>query len=100
MTDILPIEITDEQIREMLRPRTALERSAKAIPILKLLAKHGELPSAVIIRVFRDPNTSSLSHPPMGSLVEEGYVTSRKGAFHGSINFFFKITAKGRQALK
>jgi DNA-binding PadR family transcriptional regulator len=36
----------------------------------------------------------------MGSLVEEGYVTSRKGAFHGSINFFFKITAKGRQALK
>lgn len=94
------LNINDEDIREMLRPRTALQRSIKARPILLLLAKHGELPAHVIIKVFNDSNATSLCHAPMSLLVREGYVTERKSVFQGTINHFFKITAKGRAALR
>jgi hypothetical protein len=94
------LAFTDADIQEFLRSPTALERSAKARPILKLLAKHGELPSRAIIKVFSDSNASSLSHPPMALLIKEGYVTERKGVFQGAINHFFKITPKERAALK
>ena len=93
------LAFTDADIQELLRSPTALERSAKARPILKLLAKHGELPAHVIIKVFSDSNASSLSHPPMSLLIKEGYVTERKGVFQGAINHFFKITKKGRATL-
>ena len=94
------LAFTDADIQELLRPPTALERSAKARPILKLLAKHGELPSSVLVKVFGDSNISSLCHAPMLSLVKEGYVTERKAVFRGAVNRFFKITKKGRAALK
>jgi hypothetical protein len=36
----------------------------------------------------------------MSLLIKEGYVTERKAVFQGAINHFFKITKKGRQAVK
>lgn len=94
------LRFSDEDIREMLRPRTALERSARAIPILRLLARHGELPARVLIKVFADSNVTSLCHPPISYLIQEGYITERMAVFQGAKNHFFKITAKGRVALK
>jgi len=92
--------ISDEEIRELLKPRTALERSEKALPILKLIAKHGELPSTVLTLAFNDPNVVSLGHAPMLFLVREKYLVMRSGIFRGSRQHFFRITLKGRQALK
>jgi hypothetical protein len=90
------LNISDEDIREMLRPPTALERSAKAIPILRLLAKHGELPADVLRKIFRDRNLTMICH----LLASEGYVTEQKAAHRGSVCYFFKITKRGRAALK
>lgn len=100
MTDIVAIPLTDHDIRELLRPRTALERSAKALPILMLLAKHGELPSRVILKVFADSNITTCNKPPISLLIQEGYITERMALFEGVKNHFFKITPKGRAALK
>jgi hypothetical protein len=84
----------------MLRPLTALERSAKAVPILRLLARHGELPAHVILKTFADSNVTTINKPPMSLLIQEGYITERMALFQGVKNHFFKITKKGRAALK
>ena len=86
---------SDDEIREMLRPPTALERSAKSIPILKLLVKHGELPAGVLTKVFRDHNLTIICH----MLASEGYVTECKATHRGSVCYFFKIAPKGRAAI-
>ena len=94
------LNISDEDIREMLRPLTALERSGYAIQILQALNKYGELPGCVIGKIFKNENVSSPSHPPMRPLMDEGYVTRRKGVHRGIVSNFFKITPKGQAALR
>ena len=98
------LTFTDADIQEMLRPRSILERHPRAVKLLERLARLGELPTAIVRQILGLKGNSVLKNGSKGSLlsgmIAEGYVTKRSGIFNSRRSNWFKITARGRAALK
>jgi hypothetical protein len=88
----------------MLRPRSILERQPRVIVLLERLVKLGELPTAIVRQILGLKGNSVLKGSKGGSLLSgmivEGYVTKRLGVFNSRRSNWFKITAKGRAAIR
>jgi hypothetical protein len=94
------LRIGDDEIKQLLRPLTIFQRCEKAYPLLSLIEKYGELPSNVIVKAFGNHNLASTAHVPMSGLLETGYITVDRRPYRRNNANYFKITPKGRQALK
>ena len=95
---------TDDEIREMLRPRSVLERHPRAVTLLERLARLGELPTKIVRQILGLKGNSVLKTGSKWSLlsgmIAEGYVTKRSGVFASRRSNWFKITPKGKASLK
>ena len=99
------LTFTDADIQEMLRPRSILERHARAVKLLERLARLGELPTTIVRQILGLTGNSVLKNGSkkwslLSGMIAEGYVTKRSGVFNSRRSNWFKITVKGRTTIK
>ena len=94
----LPAELSEDDIRELLRPKTLIERNPRAVKILRALLKFPEIPGPIIEKIMGGP-LKGTRQGIVGKMLTEGYIQQKRDVFNGHIVNMYSITGKGRKEI-
>lgn len=98
----IPNALSDAEIRALLTPRSLLERSSFAVPMLNVLCRFQRLPAQILLKAVGKKGNYTSQGNVIGQLKDTGYVLVQKGK-NPHVNracIWVEITSKGREALK
>ena len=95
--DIRTVELSEDDIRRLLQPKTLIERNPRAIKILQALLKFPEIPGPIITKIIHGPLKSDQGI--VGKMLTEGYIQKKRNIFDGHIVNMYSITGKGRKEI-
>jgi hypothetical protein len=98
--ELAEVQLDDAAIKEMLRPKTALEKDPRGFTVLTMLVKHGPIPGPVMQKILGAGTSGLACEGIMSRLIEETLVDLSRNNFDGHRCNIFTITKKGRDALK
>lgn len=98
--ELTQVQMDDATIKEMLRPKTALEKDPHGFTVLEALVKYGTIPGPVMQKILGSNSSGYACEGIVSRLLKEDLIQASRDNFDGHRCNLFTITKKGRAAIR